>query len=71
MEKLLPAFKENNPQLEVETLLHRGRHPWLKGFYGISLSLSNSRGLYCGSQDVYDIVIMSFISDQVLCISGE
>lgn len=29
----LPAFKEKNPQLEVETVLDRGQHPFLKGYY--------------------------------------
>lgn len=33
MESHLPAFKENNPQLEVITELIRGQHPHLKGFY--------------------------------------
>eukprot|EP00250_Pteridium_aquilinum_P008585 c18055_g1_i1 orf=121-477(+) len=33
MEKELPAFKEKNPQLEVETQLNRGQHPCLKGYY--------------------------------------
>ncbi|KAI5055682.1 hypothetical protein GOP47_0029203 [Adiantum capillus-veneris] len=33
METELPVFKEKNPQLEVETLLNRGQHPYLKGFY--------------------------------------
>ncbi|KAE9464917.1 hypothetical protein C3L33_03176, partial [Rhododendron williamsianum] len=33
MELNLPAFKENNPQLEVVTELIRGQHPHLKGLY--------------------------------------
>nr|CAD1837868.1 unnamed protein product [Ananas comosus var. bracteatus] len=33
MESHLPAFKENNPQLEVVTELIRGQHPHLKGYY--------------------------------------
>ncbi|XP_052203865.1 54S ribosomal protein L51, mitochondrial-like [Diospyros lotus] len=33
MESHLPAFKENNPQLEVVTELIRGQHSHLKGFY--------------------------------------
>ncbi|KAG5560973.1 hypothetical protein RHGRI_004108 [Rhododendron griersonianum] len=33
MESNLPAFKENNPQLEVVTELIRGQHPHLKGLY--------------------------------------
>ncbi|KAH6558210.1 hypothetical protein KP509_1Z073600 [Ceratopteris richardii] len=33
IERELPAFKEQNPQLEVETQLIRGKHPFLKGFY--------------------------------------
>ncbi|KAL6645608.1 hypothetical protein ACP70R_017216 [Stipagrostis hirtigluma subsp. patula] len=33
MEAHLPAFKENNPQLEVVTELVRGQHPNLKGIY--------------------------------------
>ncbi|XP_051140113.1 54S ribosomal protein L51, mitochondrial [Andrographis paniculata] len=33
MESQLPAFKENNPQLEVVTELKRGHHPYLKGLY--------------------------------------
>lgn len=36
----MPAFKEKNPQLEVVTELNRGQHPYLKGFYSNSLSLS-------------------------------
>lgn len=38
MESHLPAFKENNPQLEVVTELIRGQHPLLKGFYSKTLS---------------------------------
>lgn len=33
MESYLPAFKENNPQLEVVTELVRGKHPNLKAIY--------------------------------------
>nr|DAD25310.1 TPA_asm: hypothetical protein HUJ06_026774 [Nelumbo nucifera] len=33
MESYLPAFKENNPQLEVVAEVIRGQHPHLKGFY--------------------------------------
>ncbi|KAF8402328.1 hypothetical protein HHK36_013282 [Tetracentron sinense] len=33
MESQLPAFKEQNPQLEVVTELIRGQHPHLKGFF--------------------------------------
>lgn len=40
MEAHLPAFKENNPQLEVVTELIRGQHPHLKGQYSkISIAL--------------------------------
>jgi len=38
MESHLPAFKEENPQLEVVTELIRGQHPHLKGFYSKSSS---------------------------------
>lgn len=33
MEAKLPAFQRANPQLEVETVLSRGRHPHLQGLY--------------------------------------
>ncbi|KAK3148045.1 hypothetical protein QOZ80_3BG0289910 [Eleusine coracana subsp. coracana] len=33
MEQHLPAFRENNPHLEVVTELVRGQHPNLKGIY--------------------------------------
>ncbi|GAU31974.1 hypothetical protein TSUD_359190 [Trifolium subterraneum] len=33
MESHLPAFKEANPQLEVDTEMIRGQHPHLKAFY--------------------------------------
>ncbi|KAJ8773736.1 hypothetical protein K2173_006386 [Erythroxylum novogranatense] len=33
MEKCLPTFKEQNPQLEVVNELIRGQHPHLKAFY--------------------------------------
>lgn len=38
MESELPAFKEQNPQLEVVTELNRGQHPFLKGLYSKTLS---------------------------------
>lgn len=39
MESHLPAFKENNPQLEVVIEHIRGQHPHLKGLYSkISLA---------------------------------
>lgn len=41
MESHLQAFKENNPQLEVVTELNRGQHPFLKGSYSTTFSLSN------------------------------
>ncbi|KAL3702094.1 hypothetical protein R1sor_020116 [Riccia sorocarpa] len=33
VESVLPKFKTDNPQLEVLTELHRGRHPHLKGYF--------------------------------------
>lgn len=33
MESKLPAFKESNPQLEVETKHIGGQHPHLEGIY--------------------------------------
>uniref|UniRef100_A0A2P2JVX9 Large ribosomal subunit protein mL43 n=1 Tax=Rhizophora mucronata TaxID=61149 RepID=A0A2P2JVX9_RHIMU len=33
MQSHMPAFKEQNPQLEVMTELIRGQHPHLKAFY--------------------------------------
>ncbi|CAM8953374.1 unnamed protein product [Rhodiola kirilowii] len=33
METELPAFKQSNPQLELETEMIRGQHPHLKAFY--------------------------------------
>ncbi|KAF6164414.1 hypothetical protein GIB67_025240 [Kingdonia uniflora] len=33
MESHLPALKNGNPQLVVETELNRGQHPLLKAFY--------------------------------------
>jgi hypothetical protein len=33
MESHLPAFKEANHQLEVDTEMIRGQHPHLKAFY--------------------------------------
>lgn len=33
MEIELPAFKQSNPQLEMETEMIRGQHPHLKAFY--------------------------------------
>lgn len=36
MESKLPAFKESNPQLEVETKHIGGQHPHLEGIYSKS-----------------------------------
>ncbi|XP_059666029.1 large ribosomal subunit protein mL43-like [Cornus florida] len=33
MESRLPAFRDGNPQLKLDTELIRGQHPHLKGFY--------------------------------------
>ncbi|KAI8011158.1 hypothetical protein LOK49_LG06G02077 [Camellia lanceoleosa] len=55
MESNLPAFKENNPQLEVVTELIRGQHPHLKGFYSKKLSLSLSLSLQKKSKKLLDL----------------
>ncbi len=34
LQKVLPSFKEQNPQLEVTEALRRGRHPYLRAEYG-------------------------------------
>jgi hypothetical protein len=42
MESHLPAFKEANPQLEVDTEMIRGQHPHLKAFYSKILGLTHN-----------------------------
>jgi hypothetical protein len=42
MESHLPAFKEANPQLEVDTEMIRGQHPHLKAFYSKILGLTRN-----------------------------
>lgn len=45
MESKLPAFKESNPQLEVETKLIRGQHPHLEGIYSKNNSVTYTHAL--------------------------
>lgn len=42
MESHLPAFKEVNPQLEVDTEMIRGQHPHLKAFYSKILGVTRN-----------------------------
>ena len=34
MERYLPRFQEQNPQLELVTQVQRGRHPYMDAIYG-------------------------------------
>ncbi len=52
---MLPAFKEKFPHYEVETMVRKGRHPYVRGDYSkssrpLAFPTSHMRTLL-GSQD--------------------
>lgn len=52
VEHALPEFKSVNPQLPVELVVNRGRHPWWHAEY----SSGNQRSVDLRNQDVEEVV---------------